>query len=161
MTLTGLSFFVIICVKRCLDCWISHPGVTSRADGEHSLALTVWFLCTQHASGKTKQKKCRMKVTLLHLLQCDDTIFFFINFKRRMLPDVCLTFNATVTPVSGGRRLWHDQRWLWFFFFAMNLQSRCLWNICFKDGEQVSLAVSCCLEVVIKWHEDRTSQLSF
>lgn len=86
--------------------------------------------------------------------------FFFVNFKRRMLPDVWLSFNATVTPVSGGRRLSHDQRWLWFFF-AMNLQSRCLWNICFKDGQQVSLAVSCCLEVVIKWHEDRTSQLSF
>lgn len=116
MTLTGLSFFVIICVKRCLDCWISHPGVTSRADGEHSLALTVWFLCTQHASGKTKQKNAGWKSHFCIYFSVMIPFFFFINFKRRMLPDVCLTFNATVTPVSGGRRLWHDQRWLWFFF---------------------------------------------
>lgn len=160
MTLTGLSFFVIICGKRCLDCWISHPRVTSRGGGEHSLALTVWFLCTQHASGKKNKKNAGWKSHFCIYFSVMIP-FFFVNFKRRMLPDVCLTFNATVTPVSGGRRLWHDQRWLWFFFFAMNLQSRCLWNICFKDGEQVSLAVSCCLEVVIKWHEDRTSQLSF
>lgn len=115
MTLTGLSFFVIICGKRCLDCWISHPGVTSRADGEHSLALTVWFLCTQHASGKKNKKNARWKSHFCIYFSVMIP-FFFVNFKRRMLPDVCLTFNATVTPVSGGRRLWHDQRWLWFFF---------------------------------------------